>query len=97
VLGAWQSSKNLTASIKAENGRSSGRRSSIEDTSLISEEGTGVRERRQEMAKREVRESSIKIASAIVLVGRAARMRREWMSCVEGVVREMLGGIRFVR
>lgn len=64
------------------------------------EEGLGVsmgQPRRQLSAKREFRESRMQAARASVSVGRSARVRIAWMKVVEGVMREVEEGIRFVR
>ena len=52
---------------------------------------------RNERAKRELRESRMQTARAMVSRGRLARVRIAWTRGVEGRVREVAGGIRFVR
>jgi hypothetical protein len=96
MVFSWSSSVNFTARIIAERGRSSGRMESM--CGFCSEAGVlRGQDCRQERAKRELSESRMQTASAMVSSGRAARVRIAWTRGTEGVVREVEEGMRFVR
>jgi hypothetical protein len=87
--------------MRAERMRSSGCMESICGFSLKEVEGrSGVlsgQDCRHDRANREFRESRMQTARAMVSSGREVRVRIAWTRGVEGVVREVEEGIRFVR